>query len=370
MKLAVYNVENLFNRARVMNEDDWSDGKAVLADFAELNSLLGEKTYTASIKQKIETKMISLGLEKGDKSKWVLLRRNRGSLVKRPTGGGIEVVANGRADWVGSLELIEEAVNHASMLNTARVIKDVDADILAVVEAESRPALQLFNEDIVAAVGGKAYENVMLIDGNDERGIDVGIATKKGFSIDYMISHVDDVGTGGKRIFSRDCPEYYLTTPKGNQILVMVNHFKSKGYGSPAANNARRREQAKQVRKLYDQRLSEGWTYIVVAGDLNDTPDSDPLAPLHQGTSMKDAFLHPTFNNGGHLGTYGLCNASNKIDYLLLSPDLFALVTAGGVWREGMWPGIRPARWTSYPEVSKPVEAGSDHACLWIEVDL
>jgi endonuclease/exonuclease/phosphatase family metal-dependent hydrolase len=369
MKLAVYNVENLFNRARVMNEDDWSVGKVVLANFSQLNSLLGEKVYTAAIKQAIAEKMIALGLEKSDKSRSVILRRNRGALVTRKNGG-IQVVANGRADWVGSLELVEEPVNHTSMLNTARVIKDVDADVLAVVEAESRPALRLFNEDIVSAVGGAPYSKVMLIDGNDDRGIDVGIVIKGGYSIDYMISHVDDLGARGEPVFSRDCPEYYLTTPKGNQILVMVNHFKSKGYGGTAASNARRKAQAARVRALYDQRISEGVKYIVIAGDLNDTPGSDPLAPLHQGTTMKDAFVHPKFSDGGYPGTFGLCNASNKIDYLLLSPDLYNLVSAGGVWRQGMWPGSRPVRWTSYSQVTRPVEAGSDHACIWVEANV
>jgi endonuclease/exonuclease/phosphatase family metal-dependent hydrolase len=370
MKLAVYNVENLFSRARVMNGDDWDSGKTVLADFAALNALLGEATYTTSIKNQIVTKMLSLGLEKSDQSPLVMLRRNRGALVKRPQGGGIEVIANGRADWVGSLELIEEAINHTSMLTTARVIADVDADILAVVEAESRPALQLFNDDIVTAVGGTPYENVMLIDGNDSRGIDVGIVTRSGFPIDYMISHVNDRDTGHKRIFSRDCPEYCISTPSGNQILIMVNHFKSKGYGSMAASNARRLSQARRVRELYDLRRSEGWDYIVVAGDLNDTPGSNPLAPLHQNTTMKDAFTHPSFDSGGYPGTYGLCSASNKIDYLFLSPALYALVSAGGVFREGMWPGSRPQRWQTYPELTKPIEAGSDHACLWIDAPL
>jgi endonuclease/exonuclease/phosphatase family metal-dependent hydrolase len=370
MKLAVYNVENLFNRARVMNQDDWSDGKAKLADFSALNSLLGEEAYTAAIKQKIVEKMIALGLEKSDQSEWVILRRNRGALVKRPESGGIEVVAGGRADWVGSLELVTEPVNHESMLNTARVIKDVDADVLAVVEAESRPALGLFNKDIVKAVGGKPYQSVMVIDGNDERGIDVGIVCKKDYDIEYMVSHVNDRLPNGENLFSRDCPEYYITTPGGNQILVLVNHFKSKGYGRPADSNAKRLAQAKRVRQIYDQRLAEGWNYIVVAGDLNDTPASDPLAPLHQGTSMKDIFTHSSFDDGGHPGTYGLCSASNKIDYLLLSPDLFTAVTAGGVFRKGMWPGVRPPKWKCYDEVTRPVEAGSDHACIWFEAAL
>ena len=41
---------------------------------------------------------------------------------------------------------------------TAQVIRDVNADILGVVEAESRPALEQFCDEIVDAVGGTAYE--------------------------------------------------------------------------------------------------------------------------------------------------------------------------------------------------------------------
>ena len=30
-------------------------------------------------------------------------------------------------------------------------------------------------------------------------------------------------------IFSRDCAEYEIRTPNGNTLLLLVNHFKSKG---------------------------------------------------------------------------------------------------------------------------------------------
>ena len=98
MRLASYNVENLFDRAKAMNLDTWEEGKPVLEKFAALNKLLGEITYTAAMKTKLAELMIDLGLEKSDTGPFVILRRNRGGLLKRPQAGGIEIVAQGRAD--------------------------------------------------------------------------------------------------------------------------------------------------------------------------------------------------------------------------------------------------------------------------------
>jgi hypothetical protein len=52
---------------------------------------------------------------------------------------------------------------------TAQVILDVGADVQAVIEAENRPSLDRFNQDLI---GGR-FGHVMPIDGNDSRGIDV-----------------------------------------------------------------------------------------------------------------------------------------------------------------------------------------------------
>jgi endonuclease/exonuclease/phosphatase family metal-dependent hydrolase len=314
--------------------------------------------------------MTKLGLEKSDTGPFVILRRNRGGLLRRPRTGGVEITAEGRADWVGSLELRDEPIDEHAMRNTARVMIDVAADVLGVVEAESRPVLAGFNAEIVKALGGEPFRHVMVIDGNDERGIDVGLVTRAGFPIGPMRSHVDDPLPSGQPVFSRDCPEFTVATPSGGRLLVMVNHFKSKGFGSTSSSNARRRAQAERVKEIYEARVAEGERLMAIVGDLNDTPASDPLAPLLGGTDLKDAFAHPAFDDGGFPGTFGLCNAANKIDYLLLSPDLFALVQAGGVFRRGMWPGSRPRRWETYAELTRPEEAASDHAAIWVDLDL
>lgn len=370
MRIAVYNVENLFDRAKAMNLETWEEGRPVLERFAALNSLLGQISYSPTDKKNIARLIIDLGMEKSDTGPFVLLRRNRGGLLTRPSGGGISVTADGRSDWVGSVELRDEPINEKAMRNTARVISELSADVLGFVEAESRPALTAFIREIVPTVGGEPFRHVMVIDGNDERGIDVGLACRTGFPIGRMRSHVDDRSANGQLIFSRDCPEFEVETPSGAKLLILVNHLKSKGYGGKVASDAKRKSQAERIAEIYQERTSEGYENIAVIGDFNDTPDSDALSPLLEGTSLRDISKHGDFDDGGYPGTYGLCNKGNKIDYILLSPALFESVTAGGVVRSGMWPGSRPKRWAVYDELTRPQEAGSDHAALWVDVDI
>ncbi len=369
MRLASYNVENLFNRAKVMNLGAWREGKPVLDAFAALNSLLGEASYTAVRKTRMVALLVELGLEKSDTGPYVMLRRNRGALLKRPRTGGIEITASGRDDWIGSLELIPEPINHVAISNTAWVIAGLGADVLAVVEAENRTALLGFNDKVIASVGGQPYHHVMVIDGNDERGIDVGLLTAQGYPLGEMHSHVDDRDGRGQRIFSRDCPEYTIQTPAGHQLVLLVNHLKSKGYGPPAQSSARRRLQALRVQEIYQRLRDTGCEHVAVAGDFNDTPDSEPLAPLLAQTDLRDVSGHPAFNDGGRPGTYGSCTAGNKIDYILLAPALWALCRGGGIDRRGIWPGVRPRKWPVLQTLVEENQAASDHAAIWCDLD-
>jgi endonuclease/exonuclease/phosphatase family metal-dependent hydrolase len=368
VRLASYNVENLFARAKALNQDSWAEGRPVLERFGRLSALLGEQDYPPAAKAEMARLMLELGLERSDESPFVRLRRNRGALLRRPKTGGLEIVADGRAEWVGSLELKTEPVNALAMQNTARVIRDVGADVLGIIEVENRPALADFNALILPSVAGTAYAQVMVIDGNDPRGIDVGLLTRDGFRIGDMRSHVDDRTAGGSLVFSRDCPEFEVETPAGNRLLLMVNHLKSKGFGSQASSNARRLEQARRVREIYEARRREH-PLIAILGDFNDTPDSAPLAPLFQGSGLRDAQSHAQFEDGGFPGTFGGSGASSRIDHILLSPALFGLMRGGGLFRKGMWPGVRPRKWDAYPEVSREVEAASDHAAVWVDLD-
>jgi endonuclease/exonuclease/phosphatase family metal-dependent hydrolase len=223
---------------------------------------------------------------------------------------------------------------------------------------------------LLPAVGGTAYTETMLIDGNDTRGIDVGLMTKTGYQIGWMRSHVDDRAPSGGRVFSRDCPETCIWTPSGESVWILSNHFKSRGYGVKDASDARRWLQAEHVRTIYERLKLEGAKYIAVTGDLNDSPDSDTLSPLLRDTDLKDASTHEKFVDDGRPGTYKDGHARDKLDYVLLSPALYARMSQGGIWRKGVWGGKNGALWEIYPEMTSAAHAASDHAAIWCDVEI
>lgn len=366
MRVASFNIENLFDRARLLSTSDWAEHRELLDVYDQLTRRLQRETYTDADKVQIVEWLIALGLEGSDLGTYVILRQNRGRLIRRTRASGIVVVADGRGDWIGWLELTRSAVTELAVRHTAMVVRDLNADVLALVEAESRVALGRFNRDVLAPLSPWVYDHVMCIDGNDDRGIDVGICSKMPYPIERIVSHVDDRDAAG-RIFSRDCPEYTIALPSGGRLLVLVNHLKSKGYGTAARSNALRRRQAARIAAIYAQRRAEGVDHVIVVGDLNDTPDSRPLEPLIQDTDLRDVARHPSFDDGGWPGTYTTGRAGNKIDYILCSPSVHAAITDSGMHRLGVWTASR--RWPVYESLTRAQDAASDHAALWVDLD-
>ena len=369
MRLAAYNVENLFERTKALNLPTWQEAKPILAAQAEINTLLKRPVYTAANIRRIEVLLNTLGLAKGDDSRFAILRQNRGKLRSR-VDGALTVTATGAEDWIGWVELKTEPVNQVAIMNTARVIALMEPDILAVVEAENRPSLKRFSEAMLAALGTMPFPHIMLVDGNDDRGIDVGLGSGAAFPIRSVASHVDDRDTAGRPIFSRDCPEYEVVLPSGQSLWLLVNHFKSKGFGDKASSDAKRRAQATRTRAIYEARIATGAKLVAILGDLNDTPDSDPLSPLLGDGTLRDVSEHPAYESDGRPGTYANGTKSNKIDYIILSPDLFAKVQRAGVERRGVWGGKNGTLFPHLPEITRAEEAASDHAGIWVDLDV
>jgi len=371
MKIASFNVENFFERAKAMNLPTWSDGRDILNDYAKFNGLIGKPAYSAADKKTLLDILKKYKLEKSGESEFFILRENRGKLLKKASGGNpAQIIAAGREDWVGWLELKKENVSAKAIVNTGRVVKDLGADIQAVVEAENRAGLRHFNEQVLPQVEGAPFHHIMLIDGNDERGINVGIMTGEDYPIIEMVSHVDDPDANGNLIFSRDCASYCIKLPSSERLWILVNHLKSKGFGTPATSNAKRKTQAQRVREIYDVLVAVD-PLIAVVGDMNDTPNSDPLSPLlKDGSTLKDVSEHSNFDDGGRPGTYANGTAGNKIDYILCSPELFGKLKGGGIFRMGVWGGKNGDLFPHYDTMQKAEDAASDHAAIWGEFDL
>ena len=350
MRLATFNVENLFDRPKAMNLATWNDSKPILDDFHRLNDLIELQHYSDQTKAEISKRFTR-------QTSFIELRENKGKLG-RMVNKVFKVTANGRGDWLGWCELKESPVEEAAIENTARVIREVHPDVLCVVEAEDRSSLNRFSEKMMPVVKGEPFEHVMLVQGRDDRDINVGIMVQEPCKIEKIVSHVDDADETGP-IFSRDCAEYTLTTPSGQTLLILENHFKSK---SGTGTEKKRLRQSKRVREIYDQRLKEGYENIAIMGDLNSDSASPELAPL-TSDGLVDVMDHPKFVGDGLPGTFGAGKKKDKFDYILMSPKLAEKVVSGGIERRGVW-----GKFPHFPEITKPVEAASDHAALFVDL--
>lgn len=287
-------------------------------------------------------------------------------------------MASGRSDWIGWAELISEPVNETAVRMTAAVITEVNANVLCVVEAEDRPSLVRINLELL----NDRYGHIMLVDGNDPRGIDIGLCCDTPIQVASIRSHVDtpDPAGTGRPLFSRDCPVYQLRLPNGTELWLLLNHLKSQSFTSGNPDPLRSR-QSTEVRAIYDRLRTEGAQLVAVMGDLNKGPTNDqpPQHPtleplLGPDSPLVDATTLPGFELGPRPGTFQSCSLRNRLDYILLSPELAAAATDGGIFRKGLWgtPTNKnpPQDWAVFPQITESIHAASDHAAVWIDLNL
>lgn len=390
MRLAAFNVENLFARARVMNRRTWPDGRTQLAAFERFTRVSQRAAYDAAAKRALLDDLVTLRVLVRMRSKLVrqpnpraqlaLLRENRGDFLVERRATGAEVVARGRGDWIGWLELVTEEVDETATRMTARVIADVRADVLAVVEAEDRPSLVQFDESLLSG----RYRHVMLVDGNDPRGIDVALLTGAGLPIASVESHVDDRDTEhprrvnrDDRLFSRDAPAYRVETG-GEPLYVVVNHLKSQSYRGGESPDRRRARQARRLAAIYRDLRARGARHVALVGHFNRGVARDGSHPslealFDPALGLIDCFSLTAFDPGPKPGTFQACSIGERLDYLFLSPELAERATGGGVFRRGLWgrpSNVKPpTAWDVYPEITAARHAASDHAAIYVDLD-
>ncbi len=162
--------------------------------------------------------------------------------------------------------------SRAELQRLARQIDRLDTDILGVAEVENREVLESLNLYLE-----RPFAHIELIEGNDFRGIDVGILSR--FPIIAATSH-RQMPLEGEHRFARDFPVFRLQLAAGRSLDVGVVHLKSKR-GKAAESDAWRRAEALAIAEIVARRRKlEPELPLLVMGDFNDRRDAATLAPI------------------------------------------------------------------------------------------
>jgi endonuclease/exonuclease/phosphatase family metal-dependent hydrolase len=170
-------------------------------------------------------------------------------------------------------------------MEVTRRIREMNLDVLAAQEVEDIDTLRRYVQEELEGI----YPYQVLIEGNDPRLIDVAVVSK--FPIGSITSWQYEVHEEipNEKVFSRDLLQVEILNPtRSAKLFTLFNtHLKSQYVSWKAADKeaeirnaaARRRRQAETILRIVKTHTNRRDRFIIL-GDMNDTPDSEALAPL------------------------------------------------------------------------------------------
>ena len=200
-------------------------------------------------------------------------------------------------------------VDATRMQRIADIIHQINPDVLCVEEVENRQILEVFNQAYLSDLG---YQ-VVLLEGNDSRGIDVGMLTREPVLGATTFRHLRFEDAEGKeQHFQRDL----LRVTLGGKIQadVYVVHFKSQ-HGGARADLVREAEAAAAVAIIQEERAKDPNYRAVITGDFNEVPEEETIQ-LFLRAGMIDSCA------GTEKYTYNQKPYLTRIDFALLTPAL------------------------------------------------
>lgn len=269
---------------------------------------------------------------------------------------------------------------------TAQTLAQSKADFCALQEIENLVTLTAFHNRYLKRWSRKGYGRKVLIEGNDQRGIDVAALSR--LPVTQVKSHahltLDDLDltllpgqSPRDRAFRRDCLEIDLRVGQST-LALFICHFKSM-HGGRFETRPIREQESLGVRRLIERRFDDpaaaDW---IVLGDLNDFLEQDGrpaddhgLAPLIDGNFSIDALMaSDTAPHDRWTHHYPKDDTYSALDHILLSPTVFAknqrpdlsITRIGLPWRTERYEGFR------LPGVAWTNPKASDHCPLTIRL--
>lgn len=167
----------------------------------------------------------------------------------------------------------------------ANRIKRIDLDIIAVQEVEDIEVLKYFNEKYL----GGMYSDVVLVEGNDKRHIDVGILSKMGIGAITSYQAFEHPQLPGERIFSRDLLQVEILDETYKKIFTIYNTHLKSNYVPFTEDQEAGKKEANEKRKLQAEAISmiissyqDSNSKFILLGDMNDGLGSEYLLPMQK----------------------------------------------------------------------------------------
>ncbi|SRX76370.1 exonuclease/endonuclease/phosphatase family protein [Aequorivita antarctica] len=365
MKIATFNVQNLFHRDRRLIQKTL--GKCISDWIIEFDTLLKKEKCASNTERLMELSFL-LDFDKTYQNPYVAMRKKAGELYLKGMNCSKELKSGELTDWNGwikvqTIPIDPEATNHKAM-----VISEIDPDILVLQEVEDKMSLDEFNNFILPKFNCESFPDSFLIPNSEGRGRNQALLLKNGYQLESIKVHkIDD-----SEVVTQELLEYEIQTPKGKSIHLISAYLYENRFDKDIAFEIRK-NQAYQVSVIYKMLQMQGKTNIVIAGTFNAPSYCSSLVPLLQDTDLKDIGKSKTFNvdfDKGkdatyfRLGAYRMGVNIKQKDYLLLSPELFLNVKNSGLNRKGVWPEKRP-NWGIYSTIHNKNQAASGHPGVW-----
>ncbi len=188
-------------------------------------------------------------------------------------------------------------------------------DVLFLQEVENKGVLDRLNQEYL----GGLYKEVILLEGDDKRGIDVAIMSKLPLHRKPILHKIpfkfDDPKRGDD---TRGILEADLKMPDGSLLIVFSLHFPNPAH--PADLRSQALEHLDSLAKPY-----KNIRYVVAAGDFNITSEEDSALRRTEEMS-KDWMVSHNVGCKGCVGTYFYKPKNNWsfLDWMLFSQNLNA----------------------------------------------
>jgi endonuclease/exonuclease/phosphatase family metal-dependent hydrolase len=201
----------------------------------------------------------------------------------------------------------------------ASSIRQLNADVIAVEEVENRDYLERFVNVFLPDMG---YREVVLVEGNDMRGIDVGLLSRLPVGEVRSHRHAQFPDQEGHPMrFYRDVLSIVIEPEGAEPIELWVLHLKSNSGGPEAAEPIRLAE-ARQVRLMVDNALTANPSArLAVLGDFNDVWGSPTLKTI-VGEGERALWSAGSDGTDPAAVSYNEGRFRALVDFMLCSPAL------------------------------------------------